>query len=249
MLRKLSCKVPVQLYYLGDLMEQQGSRGIGTVEAAVVFVVLCSILMLGVGLTDYLSRFQFVHALIEQSIDDSAVKPFRLKQGRGGQGMLQLNTSELRLYVSVLVEKVQREFEARDYAAYYIEAAYELASIDPHSGGFLDFTPASYYSQSIGNLALSDDAAGFSDLPRRFEQFAAIEHTQGVLRGASIVGVPFPAAASDSYPQRFMGGAVILGLRAYASFEATPARSAANFLGLDPCVGSYRVVQLRGVVE
>lgn len=218
-------------------------------ETALASVFLSMLILAAVGLTDYLDQLKFVNALVEQKLDDSAIKPLTFESSALVEPRLNVNSLALQTYINTLLDSVRLVLEDRGVPEYLIEAGYAKADLDPVSGAFLGFDDAAYFSRIDGTLQVPATALTFSELRVRFEQLASSRQTEGALRGAAVIAVPQSNSQADPRAQKFLNASVVVGLRVFASLQGTLAGTTCRQLGLDPFVESYKVVQLRGVVE
>lgn len=221
------------------------TAGIATLEASICFVLLCSILLGGAAITDYLSQLRLLHSTAESSLGDSNVKPFLVRTESGGpQADLVLNRSELDHYLHTAVTNSIEEIGAREYL---IEAKYVTADIDPYSGQFLGFDLHGSTVISSGNLSVGVHDLAFCDLDTRFDELASATHAHPP--GVSIVAVPTGINVNESTDPAYFKRSLLVGMKIFASLEGSLTGNALVLIGRQPIVYGYKVVQLRGTVQ
>ncbi len=231
-------------------MIQRREQGIAVLEAAVSFVVILTLLMSGLAMTDYFRQVGHADRLTDRYIFDDAVRPYTFTT-TGGTFQLVANTVAITEYLDKAATKAQTEIETflggTSAGDYFLEMRSVELSINPSSGtpeGIVAVGGAAY-DYTFGSLSVPAEILQASDLDTRFDSLAQMTTTDGI----SAFAVPTALYGVSGSQDRFLPRAIMIGLRVVWSIEESFTGNIYEQVGGLPYVYDAKVTVVRGEIE
>ncbi|MCB0333744.1 MAG: hypothetical protein KDD55_09620 [Bdellovibrionales bacterium] len=225
-------------------------RGIAVLEAAVSFVVILTLLMSGLALTDFFRQVGIADELVDRYIFDDAVRPYSFSTS-GGTFQLVANTTAITDYLDKATAKAKLELEAflqnTSAGDYYLEMRSVELAINQSTGapeGIVSLGGASY-DYTFGGLSVPGEILQETDLDTRFDALAQMTSADGV----STFAVPTALYGLSGSQARFLPRAVMIGLRVVWSIEESFTGNIYEQVGGLPYVYDAKVTVVRGEIE
>ena len=226
-------------------------EGITILEFALWITVLMSLVIVGFNVVEHIQRQRFTEFLLEDSIRDTAVKPFKYVNGT-----IDLNRETLTDYVKATTDGLSKNIIKKfgKSTDYYVEVAYAEVDIDKNSG--MAGIPHIEYQveKTAGNQGEFLKAKRETDLSSHLNNYVHEATNSGA--SSFIYASPIFGSTSSSLSaasgitqstDKYMPKAVmVLGRIIVSNTTGTPAEYVKKKVGLDPVYYFVKVTTLRG---
>ena len=220
------------------------SRGIATLEFALLSVLFSSLLCFGFALSSFMQRSYRIGVSLDRNLRADIVRAVRLEPNELGVTS-SVSSAELQRMIIELNLTLQHENNfSRDRQRLLIETAYAVMEFDQTSGELIALSDQG--SLSAGDLALPSSLARQTDLTHMFAQRRA-EVLEGGARRS-----PYDSPFSDpSAPEgiRYLRFGVLVGARIIYSLQDQFSGRIFQALGGEPFAYGARTSAVRGELK
>lgn len=221
------------------------NRGAGVLELAGIIVVFLMLALSGFGIVDLIQRKNRLVLLVERNLNDQSIKSFVLDDGLSSFHEEKVRAELLQL-LGVVRNEIENEFtlsENGEAGAYRVELQAAEVLIDPAQGIVQGIHVRPGLVLGEGSLGLPSSLQHEYDLTKEFERIA------GSVGRKSPYAYPSGLYGTGTQ-DRFLPRILLLGMRAFVSFEGTFTDSVVSNLGFQefPITAEIRVIPLRGEI-
>lgn len=235
----------------GRLLQQ---RGIALLEAAMLFVLLISMVSAASVAGIYVYRVMKVGSIVDKFVYDDAVNAFKLVTTEEGTVRLDPNEEAIDTYIRTALTGMREEaaatldVEANGEEAdtyYYLEVQRAEVSINPATGvatGFSSSTP-----ESLGTLSVPAEILAKHDLGAAFAARSSM--TRSAENNAAFDAVPSGLWGVAGSSSRYLDKVVLIGARVFVSLDDGAGGEVYSWIGMQPFAAAHTVIKLRGEIR
>lgn len=226
-------------------------RGIALLEAAMLFVLLISMVTGASVAGIYMFRVMKVGSLVDREVYDDAVNAYKLVTTENGDVRPVVNEAAIAGYIQTALEGIEAEVlsdldnTSLGSGGYYVEIQRAEIHIDAATGVATGLSISE--PESLGSLSVPADILAKHDLAALFTNRGSL--TRSSDNNAAFDAVPSGLWGLAGSTSRYLDRVVLIGARVFVSLDDGAGGEAYSWIGMQPFAAAHTVVKLRGEVR